>query len=92
VGEEALILCGQDRVTDDRGNVLVPRDLAVLSSELNERSAVGVVDVADRGEFETREGSQVGQVAAIEIDVMEFGDDQQRGEYGPSDHRARTGK
>ena len=48
VGEEALVLGGQDRVTDDRWNVLVPRDLAVLPGQLDERPVAGVVDVADR--------------------------------------------
>ena len=92
VGEEALVLGGQDRVTDDRWNVLVPRDLAVLSSQLDERPAAGVVDVADRWELKTREGPQVGQVVAIEVDVMELGDRQQRGEHGRGGNDAPTGE
>jgi hypothetical protein len=47
VGEEALVLGGQDRVTDDRWNVLVPRDLALLSGQLDERPVAGIVDVAE---------------------------------------------
>ena len=70
VGEEALVLRGQDRVTHDRRDVLVLRDLPVLSGELDERLAVGVVDVTDGRKLEPREGPQVGQVRAIEVDVM----------------------
>jgi hypothetical protein len=90
VGEETLVLSSQNRVADDRWNVLVPRELAVLAGQLDERRATGVVDVADRWEFKTREGPQVGQVAAIEIDVMELDDHQQSGEHGRDGHRART--
>ena len=88
VGEEALVLGGQDRVTNDRRNVLVPRDLAVLSGQLDERPAAGVVDAADRWKLKTREGPQVGQVVAIEVDVMELGDRQQNGEHGRGGHDA----
>ncbi len=92
VGEEALVLGGQDRVTNDRWNVLVPRDLAVLSGQLDERPAAGVVDAADRWKLKTREGPEVGQVVAIEVDVMELGDRQQRGEHGRGGHEAATGE
>jgi hypothetical protein len=88
VGEEALILGGQDRVTNDRWNVLVPRDLAVLPGQLDERPPAGVVDVADRWELKTREGPQVRQVLAIEVDVMDLGDREQRGEHGCAGHDA----
>ncbi len=88
VGEEALVLGGQDRVTNDRRNVLVPCDLAVLSGQLDERPAVGIVDAADRGELKTRERPQVGQVVAIEVDVMQLGDRQQRAEHGRGGHGA----
>ena len=90
--EEALVLCRQDRVTNDRRNILVSCDLAVLSGQLDERSAVGIVDVADRGELKAREGPQVGQVVAIEVDVMELGDRQQRSEHGRDDDDAPAGE
>src|SRR5688572_25852569 len=48
VGEETLVLGGQDCVPNDRWNVLVPCDIAVLASQLDERPPAGVVDVADR--------------------------------------------
>ena len=64
-----LVFRGKNRVTHDRWDVLVLRDLPVLSGELDERLAVGVVDVADGGKLEPREWPQVGQVPAIEVDV-----------------------
>jgi hypothetical protein len=90
MGKKALVLGGEDRVTNDRGKVLVPRDLAVLSGQLHERPAAGIVDVADGGELRTHEGPQVGQVVAIEVHVMDLGDRQQRGEHGRGDYDAAT--
>ena len=62
VGEEALVLGGQDRVTNDRRNVLVPRDLAVLARQLDERPAGGVVDVTDRRELKRVKGPRSGRL------------------------------
>ena len=77
VGEEALVLGGQDRVTDDRWNVLVPRDLALLPGQLDKRPVAGIVDVADGRELEAREGSEVRQVVAVEVHVADLGGRQQ---------------
>jgi len=59
VREEALVLGGQDRVTNDWRNVLVPRDLALLAGQLEQRFVAGIVDVADGRELEAREGAEV---------------------------------
>ena len=79
VRKKAFVLGGQNRVTHDRRNVLVARDLAVLAGQFDERFAAGVVHVADRGKLKTREGSQVGKILPAEVDVMELGDRQHHG-------------
>ena len=48
---EALVLGGQDRITDDRWNVLGV-DLALLPGQLDERPVAGIVDVADGRELD----------------------------------------
>src|SRR6185369_6663660 len=67
--EEALVFRSKDRVTYDRWDVLVPRDLPVLPGELDERLAVGVIDTADSGELKAGERPQVGQVPSIKVDL-----------------------
>ena len=62
VGEEALVLGGQDRVTNDRWNVLVPGDLPVLSGQLDERSSAGMVDVADGWNSKRVKGPRSGRL------------------------------
>ena len=84
MGEETLVFRGENRVANDRRNVVVPGDLAILPRELDERDAVGVVDVADGRKLEPGEWTEVGQVIAIDVDVMQRGQREQHG-----DHRRR---
>ena len=51
VREEALVLRGENRLTHDRRDVCVLGDRAVLAGQLDERLAVGVVDVTDGWEI-----------------------------------------
>jgi hypothetical protein len=44
------------------------------------------------GELKTREGPQVWQAVAIEVEVMELGNRQHRSEYGRGRHDAPTGE
>jgi hypothetical protein len=55
--KKALVLGGQDRITDDGWNVLVARDLAPLQGQLDERPVAGIVDVADGRELEALEST-----------------------------------
>jgi hypothetical protein len=71
MGEEPLVLRGENRLTHDRRDVGVGGDVAVLPGELDQRLAVGVVDVTDAGKFKARETPQVGKVLAIEADVVQ---------------------
>ena len=78
VREETLVLCRQNRSTDDGRDVGVLGDGAVLAGELDERLPVDVVDVTDRGKFKPHERSGIRQVLAIEIDVVQRADRDQR--------------
>ena len=78
VGEEALVLGGQNRVTNDRRDVLIARDVPVLPGERDERLAVGVVDVTNGRKLEPHQRTQVGHVLAIEIDVVPGTQSEQR--------------
>jgi hypothetical protein len=55
--KKALVLGGQDRITDDGWNVLVARDLAPLQGQLDERPVAGIVDVADGRALEALEST-----------------------------------
>ena len=71
VREEVLVLGRQDGLPQDEGH-LIPRDHpAVLSGQLDQHRALGVVDLADRGGLETDERLEVGEAAAVEVDVVE---------------------
>src|SRR6185295_20250665 len=91
VGEEVLVFGGEDRIADDRWNVRELRDLPVLSSELDERLALDVVDVADGGKLEPHERPQVRQVLALKVDVIErvHGERRRGDRCGADEPRAR---
>jgi hypothetical protein len=71
VREEALVFGGQDRVSHNGWDVGVLRNLPVLRGELDQRLAVGVVDVADGGELKAREWPELGQILPTEVDVVQ---------------------
>jgi len=71
VRKEVLVLGRQDGLPQDEGH-LIPRDHpAALSGQLDQHRALGVVDLADRGGLETDERLEVGEAAAVEVDVVE---------------------
>ena len=71
MGEEVLVLGGEDRIPNNGRDVLIPGDLAAFRSHLNERLTVDVVDVADGGELKPAECLQVRQVGSIKPDVTD---------------------
>jgi hypothetical protein len=73
MGEEILVLSGEDRIANNGRDVLILGDLPILSCQLNERLAVGIVDAADRGKLKAGEWFYVGQVGSVKIDVKVSG-------------------
>ncbi len=88
--EEALVLGGEKRLPDDRRDVVVVRDVAVLVGQFDERLAVGVVDTADGRKLEADEGVEIGEVVAAGVDVMQLASCNERGSrhHGEDDRRA----
>ena len=80
--EEVLVFGGEDRVPDDGGNLVESRRLPALAGQRDERMAVSVVHVADRRKLEADEGTQVREVGAVEVDVMEAGTREPGGRCG----------
>ena len=76
VGEEVLVLGGENGAAKNGRDLPIPGDLAVFRSQLDERPAVYIVDVADSGKLKPAECLQVGQVGSIEIDVVNCACDQ----------------
>ena len=70
VGEEVLVLGGQDGVAEDRRHLIVGDDSAILSCHLDQHPILGVVDAAGRRELETDEGLEIGNTAPVEVDVV----------------------
>ena len=69
--KEILVLRGDDRITNNRGNVRVLHDLPVFFCELEEHFAVSVVYMADRWELKPDEWPRIRQAGVIKIDVMD---------------------
>jgi hypothetical protein len=69
--EEPLVFRRQNRLADDDGNVLVPRDRSMLACELDQRLPVRVVHMTDAEEFEAGEWIDVRQAGAVVVDVGE---------------------
>ncbi|MGA2119244.1 MAG: hypothetical protein ABSH56_31390 [Bryobacteraceae bacterium] len=84
MGEEVLVLRGEDRTPNDGRDVLIPGDLTVFGSDLNERPVGDIVDVANRGKVKPIEGLHVGQVRSAKIDVV----DSTCNQSGPNDRSA----
>jgi hypothetical protein len=60
MGEKVLVLRGEDRTANDGRDLLIPGDLTVFGSDLNERPVGDIVDVANCGKVKPIEGLQVG--------------------------------
>ena len=72
VGEEVLVLCGDDRIPDNGRDVLVLDVPPVLFCHLNERLTIDIVNVADRRKLKAGEWSYVRKVGSVKIDVIEY--------------------
>src|SRR6185503_3403963 len=71
VKKKVLVFGCQDGVAKNGRHLVVGDDLAVLPCQLNQHLAVGVVDLADRGELETDERFEVRQLTPVEVDVLD---------------------
>lgn len=65
MGEEVLVLGGENRITNNGRDVLIPGDLPVLSCYLNDRLVVGIVNVADCRKLKAGKWSYVRQIASV---------------------------
>ena len=68
--EEMFVFSGDDRIANNRRDVLILGDLAVLICQFNERLAVGIVDGADGRKLKAGECFYVRQIPSIKIDVI----------------------
>ena len=68
--EEALVLGGQDGLAQDGRHLVVGHDVAVLAGQLDEDPSVGIIDKAGRRGGETDERLEIGEAAAVEVDVV----------------------
>ena len=71
VGEEAVVLGGQDGLAQDERHLVVGHDTAVLARQFDQHLAVSVADDAGRGGLEPDERLEVGHPGAVEIDVVD---------------------
>ena len=71
MGEEALVLGGQDGLAQDERHLVVGHDPAVLARQFDQDRAVRVADDAGRGGLEPDERLEVGQAGAVEVDVVD---------------------
>jgi hypothetical protein len=67
MGQEVLVLGGQDRLAHDEGYLVVGDHPAVLPCELDQHLALGVVDLTGRGGLEADERVEVGEAAPVEV-------------------------
>ena len=71
MGEEALVLGGQDGLAQDERHLVVGHDPAVLARQLDQHLAVSVADDAGRGGLEPDERLEVGHAGAVEVHVVD---------------------
>jgi hypothetical protein len=82
VGEEVLVLGGEDRLAHHGWDLVVLEDAPIFARELDEHLAAGVRDLADRGRLESDEGIQVGNAGPVEVEMMGAGADGDHHETG----------
>ena len=70
---EVLVLGRQDGLTHHQRHFVVRHHPPVLPRELDHDLSPGVRDLARRGRLEQDERSEVGKVAAVEVDVLDEG-------------------
>jgi hypothetical protein len=68
--EEVLVLCGEDRISNNGRDVLILDVPPILSGHLNERLTIGIVNVSDRRKLKTGKWFYVRQVGSVKIDVI----------------------
>jgi hypothetical protein len=61
MGKEVLVLGGENRVADNRGDVLIRDDWAV-ACRLDQRLTVGVVDLSNGWKLKTGEWLEIGRL------------------------------
>ena len=77
---EVLVLGRQDGLAHDQGHFVVGHHPPVLPRELDHDLSPGVRDLARRGRLEQDEWSELGKVAAVEVDVVDEGDGRREGQ------------
>ena len=83
---EVLVLGRQDGLAHDQGHFVVGHHPPVLPRELDHDLSPGVRDLARRGRLEEDERSELGKVAAVEVDVVDEGEWRPE-RQGRGDHR-----
>ena len=71
MGEEAVVLGGQNGLAQDERDLVIGHDAAVLARQFNQDLAVSVADDAGGGRLETDERLDVGHAGSVEIDVVD---------------------
>ena len=82
MGEEVLVFGGENRVADDRGNVPILHNLAMLFCEFDQQPSVGVVDMSNGRKLKTGKGFDVRQVGPVEVDVTKSHNKHKGNNYG----------
>ena len=70
MGEEVLVLGGENCIADNGRNVPILQNLAVLRCQLNQWLSVGVVDMSNGRKLITDERPDVRQIGPVEVDIM----------------------
>ena len=71
MGEEAVVLGGQDGLAQDERHLVIGHDAAVLARQFDQHRAVSVADDAGGGGLEPDERLEVGHAGAVEVDVVD---------------------
>jgi hypothetical protein len=73
--EEVLVFGGNDRITNNGGDVPILDVPSVLCRHLKQRLTVDIIDAADCGKIKAGEWPDIRQFGLVKIDVMESGGD-----------------
>lgn len=87
VGEEVLVLGGQDCTANDEGDLLIFGDPPALPGQVTGRLVVGIIDVADGRKVKAGERLYVGTVRSVETDVMESDRDEKGAKQRGANYR-----